>query len=71
MIKEIEVPDSDGLRVPVVAFSLIGVAGDLADIGAVARRLVTAYLVAMDTHFPPDGASPPAAPSPPAPAAAP
>jgi hypothetical protein len=72
VIKEIEVPDSDGIRVPVVAFSLIGGAGDLADIGAVARRLVTAYLVAMETHFLPDGAAAPAPlPPPPAPAAAP
>lgn len=72
IIKEIEVPDSDGIRVPVISFSLIGAAGDLADIGAVARRLVSAYLVRMETHFLPESAAPPAAlPAAPAPAAAP
>jgi hypothetical protein len=67
VIQEIEVPGSDGVRAPVVAFSLIAGAGDLADVGAVARRLVTAYLVQMDTDFLPDEASLPA-PAPPAPA---
>ncbi|HTV25291.1 MAG TPA: hypothetical protein VMG12_41640 [Polyangiaceae bacterium] len=62
MIQEVEVPNSNGQRVPVVSFSLIGGAGDLADIGAVARRLVTAYLVAMDTDIPRESATP-AAPS--------
>jgi hypothetical protein len=72
VIKEVEVPDSNGLRVPVVSFAIIGAAGDLADIGAVARRLVSAYLVTMETHFLPEKASPPAAPpAPPGPAAAP
>jgi hypothetical protein len=72
IIKEIEVPDSDGIRVPVVSFSLIGAAGDPADIGVVARRLVSAYLVTMETHFLPERAAPPAAlPAGPAPAAAP
>ena len=69
MVTEIEVPDSNGLRVPVVTFSLIGAMADPTDIGAVARRLVTAYLVAMDTDVLPENAAPPA-PSP-APAAAP
>jgi len=72
MIKEIEVPDSDGIRVPVVSFAIIGAAGDLVDIGAVARRLVSAYLVTMETHFLPENASSPATPpAPPAAAAAP
>jgi hypothetical protein len=72
VIKEVEVPDSNGIRVPVVSFAIIGAAGDLADIGAVARRLVSAYLVTMETHFLPEKASVPAAPpASPGPAAAP
>lgn len=72
VIKEVEVPDSNGVRVPVVSFAIIGAAGDLADIGAVARRLVSAYLVTMETHFLPEKASQPAAPpAHPGPAAAP
>jgi hypothetical protein len=64
VIKEVEVPDSNGIRVPVVSFAIVGAAGDLADIGAVARRLVSAYLVTMETHFLPEKASPPAHPGP-------
>lgn len=63
-IKEVEVPDSNGLRVPVVSFSLIAGMGDPVDIGAVARRLVTAYLVAMETHLPSESAPPTPPPTP-------
>jgi hypothetical protein len=58
--------------VPIGVFSLIAVAGDPVDIGAVARRVVTAYLVAMDTHEPspavPTAPAVTAAPSPATPA---
>jgi hypothetical protein len=51
-LKEVRIPGSDGATVLVPTLSILGLAGDLADIGSVARRLVTAYLVAMDTETP-------------------
>lgn len=51
-VQEVELPNSGGVKIPVVSASLtlIGAAGDLVDIGAVAQRIVTAYLVEMETH---------------------
>lgn len=51
-IQQVEVPGTAGAKVPVLApsFTIIGGGGDLADIGAVAQRVVTAYLVGMETH---------------------
>lgn len=51
-IQETEIPGSDGRAVPVVraSFAIIAGSGDLVDIGATARRIVTAYLVGMETH---------------------
>ena len=51
-IQETEIPGSDGRSVPVVkaSFTILGASGDLVDIGAAARRIVTAYLVGMETH---------------------
>jgi hypothetical protein len=70
-LKELTVPGSDGATILVPTLSLFALAGDPVDIGSVARRLVTAYLVAMDTETPlePPPALPalPAAPSPSAP----
>jgi hypothetical protein len=58
MLREVVLPGSDGATILVPTIDIFGVAGDLADIGAVARRLVTAYLVAMDTDIPLEGADP-------------
>jgi hypothetical protein len=58
MLREVTLPGSDGATILVPTIDIFGVAGDLADIGAVARRLVTAYLVAMDTDIPLEGADP-------------
>lgn len=63
VVQEVEVPHSNGARVPVVSFALIAGRGDLADIGAVARRLVTAYLVGMDTQSSPESSSDAAPPA--------
>jgi hypothetical protein len=51
-IQEVEIPNTDGVKIPVLTagLTIIGGAGDLADIGAVAQRVVTAYLVEMETH---------------------
>jgi len=57
-IVQVPVPGTRGVGIPTGAFSLIAVAGDPVDIGAVARRVVTAYLVAMDTHEPAPAAPP-------------
>ena len=71
-IVQVPVPGTHGVGVPIGVFSLIAVAGDPVDIGAVARRVVTAYLVAMDTHEPspavPTAPAVTAAPSPATPA---
>jgi hypothetical protein len=62
----VQVPaGADGATVPVPVLSLLGGAMDPVDIGAVARRLVTAYLVAMDTR--PLASPPSAAPNAPTP----
>ena len=57
-VTEIEVPYSNGATMPMLGFSpnVLGVLGDLADIGAVARRVVRAHLVALETHVEPAGA---------------
>jgi hypothetical protein len=52
MLTEVTIPGSDGATMRVPTLALIGGAGDLADVGGVARRLVTAYLVAMDADAP-------------------
>jgi hypothetical protein len=51
-VSEVEIPYTDGHSMPVLGFSpnVIGFSGDIADIGAVARRVVSAHLVALDTH---------------------
>ena len=68
-IVQVPVPGTKGVGIPTGAFSLIAIAGDPVDIGAVARRVVTAYLVAMDTRDPtPAVPSATAAPSPAVPA---
>jgi hypothetical protein len=58
MLREVTLPGSDGATILVPTINIFGAAGDLADIGAVARRLVTAYLVAMDTDVPLEGPAP-------------
>lgn len=57
-VTEIEVPYSNGATMPMLGFSpnILGIGGDLADIGAVARRVVRAHLVALETHVDPAGA---------------
>jgi hypothetical protein len=52
VIQEVEIPFSNGGTMPVVgvALSIVSGSGDIGDIGAVARRVVTAYLVSMETH---------------------
>jgi hypothetical protein len=52
MIVQVPIPGADGATMPALTVALIGGAGDLADIGAVARRLVSAYLVSLDTDIP-------------------
>ena len=66
-IVQVPVPGGDGATMPALTLALIGASGDLADIGAVARRLVTAYLVALDADIPYESERPPAdvAPAPP------
>lgn len=51
-VQEVEIPNTDGVKIPVLTagLTLIGGVGDLVDIGAVAQRVVTAYLVGMETH---------------------
>jgi hypothetical protein len=62
-LQEYVISGSDGATVRVPSLSIFGMAGDVADIGRVARRLVTAYLVAMDTNAAPDASVPPGAPA--------
>ncbi len=52
VVTKFEVPYSDGATIPMLGFSpnILGIGGDLADIGAVARRVVRAHLVALETH---------------------
>jgi hypothetical protein len=52
VVTEVEVPYSDGATMPMLGFSpnILAIGGDLADIGAVARRVVRAHLVALETH---------------------
>jgi hypothetical protein len=52
MLKEVTIPNSGGGTMLMPTIAIIAGAGDLADIGSVARRLVTAYLVAMDIDAP-------------------
>ncbi len=50
-IAEVEVPYTDGQHTMLVpTLSLGGLSGDIGDVGRVAQRIVTAYLVAMETH---------------------
>ncbi len=57
MVVQVPIPGGDGATMPALTLALIGGAGDVADIGAVARRLVSAYLVALDTDIPGDAAA--------------
>jgi hypothetical protein len=52
VVTEFAVPYSDGATIPILGFSpnILSIGGDLADIGAVARRVVRAHLVALETH---------------------
>jgi hypothetical protein len=51
IVQEVEIPYTEGRHtMPSVSVKLGGLKGDLADIGAVARRIVSAHLVAMETH---------------------
>ena len=61
VLQEVEVPYTDGRTIPLAipVFNIVGVNGDIGDIGTVARRVVTAYLVAMETH--PSPTTPPSA----------
>jgi hypothetical protein len=52
MIVQVPIPGADGATMPALTVALIGGAGDLADIGAVPRRVVSAYLVSLDTFIP-------------------
>lgn len=56
-VTEIEVPYSNGATMPMLGFNpnILSIGGDLADIGAVARRVVRAHLVALETHVAPAG----------------
>lgn len=59
-VSEVPVPYSaNGATIPVVGFSpnVFGLSGDLSDIGAVARRIVNAHLVALDVR-PEEGVAP-------------
>jgi hypothetical protein len=62
-LQEVVIPGSDGVTMLVPTLSILGVGGDVADIGRVARRLVTAYLVAMDTEILPEAPAPEAPPA--------
>jgi hypothetical protein len=53
-LQEVVVPGSDGQTMRVPTLSILGLAGDVSDIGRVARRLVTAYLVAMEADVLPE-----------------
>jgi hypothetical protein len=52
VVQQVEIPYSNGGTMPLagVALSIVSGSGDIGDIGAVARRVVTAYLVSMETH---------------------
>lgn len=52
VVQEAEVPYSGGSKLPMVSGSLAIVAlnGDISDLGRTAQRVVSAYLVAMETH---------------------
>jgi hypothetical protein len=57
-LREVVIPGSDGVTMLVPSMSILGLAGDVGDIGRVARRLVSAYLVAMDTEILPEAPAP-------------
>jgi hypothetical protein len=50
-LQEVVIPGSDGQTMLVPTLAILGLAGDVSDIGRVARRLVTAYLVAMEADI--------------------
>jgi hypothetical protein len=62
MLREMVIPGSDGVTMLVPSLAIFGLAADPVDIGSVARRLVTAYLVAMDTDISSEAAATPAPP---------
>jgi hypothetical protein len=49
---EVAVPYSDGATLPVLGVvpNILGLTADPVDVGALARRIVTAHLVALETH---------------------
>jgi hypothetical protein len=52
-VQEVEVPYTDGrekVQALTATLTMVGLRGDPVDIGAVARRVVHAYLVALETH---------------------
>lgn len=57
-LQEVVIPGSDGQTMLVPTFVILGMGGDISDIGRVARRLVTAYLVAMEADVPPEAPAP-------------
>jgi hypothetical protein len=65
-LQEVVIPGSDGQTMLVPTLAILGLAGDVSDIGRVARRLVTAYLVAMEADILPEApaVNPPMKPAP-------
>jgi hypothetical protein len=51
-LSEVEVPYSNGAKLPVLGIvpNILGLVADPVDVGALARRIVRAHLVALETH---------------------
>jgi hypothetical protein len=51
-LSEVEVPYSDGAKLPMLGIvpNILGLVADPVDVGAIARRVVRAHLVALETH---------------------